>query len=311
MSGTRILGTLMITLALAGLVGGAIPTLAQGGGAVTVIGGDPANLRELVAYQARVFGPQIGSTTVLVGALPANLPFELPLPEHARVIGSVSIEGQRLPTQVSVILSVGLSPEAVVAFYGEALAGDEWTSLAGQRGPGGGFVDRAFSNLAFCHGDETLVNISANALPDGTTDVRLYLQLDGSPALCDATPPMEALDAAFALLPQLRAPEGTTVRRNLGGGGGGGPGMRRSASNEAVLASEMPVGDLIERYNDQLLAAGWRHVTTEAADGFAWSGWTITDDDGVLWSSVLTLAANPAVEGEYYARLQVEEVVEP
>ncbi len=287
----------------------ALPVLAQGGGDVQIVGGDEASLRELVAYLTRELGPQPPQTTVYVGALPPDLPFELPVPEDTRVVGSVRTVREAYPTTVQAILTGSLPPEAVIAFYSEALSGERW-SPAQQPSPGGGFVQAAFSQAMFCHAEGSVVNISAHGLSEGQADIRLYVQSARTLPVCDEGGPERPLADAFALLPPLRAPEGVRLREG-GGGGGGGPLGQRSASTQAVLITDIAPADLIELYNAQLIEAGWQHVTTESGNGFAWSGWSLADEDGNPWAGALTLTANPVAEGEYFARLLIEEQGEP
>ena len=300
---------LALFVGLAALV--ALPALAQGGGDVMVVGGDEASLRELLAYLSRETGPQLPQTTVFVGALPPDLPFELPLPEDVRVVGSVRTVREGYPTTVRAILASSLPPEAVIDFYSEALSGEGWTRPT-ISAPGGGFIQESFSQAMFCQGEGIALSLNANELPDGPTDVRAYIQLARRLPPCSESEMESIMADVFALLPALRAAEVVRVRSGGGGGGGGGgPSGQRTAATEAVLITDIPPADLIELYNAQLIEAGWRHVTTESGNSFAWSGWTFADEDGNPWAGALTLTANPVAEGEYFARLLIEEQGEP
>lgn len=289
------------------LAAAVLPALGQGG--VDVVGGDEPTLRELVGFLAQMMlGVDDGGMTVWVGALPDEMPLPLPLPDDARVVGSIHIEARQVPFQTNVLVGTDLSPEDVMAFYEEAASGGDW-ALFEYPGMGGGFTDHAFESTAFCYRDAIGVDVSAQERADGTTFVRFYIQ-EGASVQCEGYPENETI-GAFAVLPQLENPEGVTIRGHQGGGGGGGgPNVQRIASNSVTLATELSPGALIELYNAQMVEAGWQLVTTEAADGFAWSGWTLVDDSDVFWSGVLTLTVNPARASEIYAFVQVEETFE-
>ncbi|MBZ0277657.1 MAG: hypothetical protein K8I60_16035, partial [Anaerolineae bacterium] len=62
--------------------------------------------------------------------------------------------------------------------------------------------------------------------------------------------------------------------------------------------------------NTQLEAANWTSVITESATGFAWSGWTFTDESNTIWSGTLTLTANPVAENQYTASITIIETRE-
>ncbi len=305
---TRTRPVFVLMALVTGLVSGLLPILAQGGEDVTVVGGDVPGLREMIATLVRAAGPG-GQSTVGIGALPGSLPFDLPLPDDARVVGSItSLASPEAGAAITVLLNTTLPPEDVADFYAAALTGGDWRTAASTAEPGG-FTDAVSRQAAYCFGSDTLVNIQARSLFDGTSGVRLVTNMSSGGAPCNGS--SSAADPAAdvtGLIPQLHTPEGAQLRA-VNEGEEDGPVEHRTVANEAVLTTAMAPGDLIELYNVQLLDAGWHHLVTEWTDGSAWSGWAITDAEGFTWSGVLTLTANPLVEGEFFARVLVEEVI--
>lgn len=289
-----------------GLLSSLLPALGQGGEEVTVVGGDLPALREMITYLVRAAEPDSRST-VGIGALPGSLPFDLPLPEDARIVGSItSLTPTETEAAITVMLNTTLSPEGVADFYTAALSGPDWRAVESALVPGG-FTNVPSIMAVYCYGSETMVTLRARLLPDGTSDVRLATTMGGNAPCNGQAPAADPAADISGLIPQLQTPEGVHLRAVNGGEGSAD--VLRTTANEAVLTTDMAPGDLIELYNVQLLDVGWHHLVTEWTDGSAWSGWIFTDAAGITWSGVLTLTANPLVEGEFFARVLVEEMI--
>ena len=137
----RLLSTLIL-LAAALIV--ALPVTAQDGG-IDIVGGDEESLRAflerfLMPIYAVNSGGQQGQ--IIIGALPDDLEFDLPLPEGAQVIGSLAPVGAPM-VSVQIYFDAPQSAADVIAFYEEALpeSGD-WRSVTAYQ-PQGGFTTAA------------------------------------------------------------------------------------------------------------------------------------------------------------------------
>lgn len=109
--------------------------------------------------------PTREATRLLFEQLPDDLPFELPLPEGAAVVGSLA-RGEHLGTEI--VLDVNQSPEAVAEFYLKELEAQGFARPGPI--PESGFLPAVSEGLALCHsGDELFLHLSAfgieNRLP--------------------------------------------------------------------------------------------------------------------------------------------------
>lgn len=278
------------------------------GNTAEVIGGDETSLRAMASVLAGGGPGSNEKVTVYVGILPPDMPFELPLPEDAILIGSID-RGELGGTDV--ILEVPQPAASITQFYVDTLTDDPWTLLDSMPGATG-FVNQESTMRQFCYGDdEAALMVNAAETGDNTSDAHLYVFAPAQGYLCH--PLTEAnlppSDDPYALLPQLKTPEGVTLVPNFsaGGGGSGQPGYR-SASNGAMLQSDLEIAAIAEAYNQQLKAAGWKQIESESGENMAFSGWMVTSPKGAELSGTFSLAANPLVEGQYMAFVMVQEV---
>ncbi len=264
---------------------------------VEIIGGDEADLREFVEhFLGSTYPGQLADhITVYLGSLPQDLPYTLPIPETARVIGSVM---QTLYTNVQVILETTLTPEAVVAFYEGSLPELGWVAVP-DAGYQGGFVPGDLGPT-YCLGDNTSLNIQAGTWADGATDVRIFTFSDRIYSPCNPNP-QYGQDPVLGLIPVLKSPPGAAMN-NSGGGGSSGD---FSAYNEVQLQTERSAGEMAAFYNEQLEVAGWSLVESGESDGHAWSSWTFTDEKGQEWSGTLVLLEVPPGSDTIFAYIQV------
>ena len=296
----RILVLLLLVLALA------VPGMAQDTG-VTIIGGDEAQLRDFLQDALGYFSvAPSAETSVYVGALPEELPFELALTDEAHLIGSM-VSTTSGHTWIQVFYSAATTPEEAVASIGEAL-GEGWTEAPNYGPPPGGFVAQPLDMVMYCSEDNQIFNAAARQEDDHTA-VRINWQSAGDSYACgrEGTPPSRD---AFSLLPKLQTPEGVELRDSGmtgGGGSGGGPAGRQSANASTVLVSELPVEAIAPLYDEQIAAQGWEQVSSRAGEGSATSRWTYTDEAGMRWAGVLTLTENPVADGEFFAWLMIEQ----
>ena len=262
---------------------------------VEIIGGDEAALREFVARQVTYPGSETDHIRVYLGSLPPELPYSLPLPEDARVIGSVQHTSY---AELQVLQETSLTPDEVHSFYAQALPDAGW-AVAPAPNYGGGFVSSDFG-ATYCQGEETFLTVSAGELPDGKTDVRVFVQASQGYSPCVPSP--DYGDPLSELIPALKNPPGT----RMSNGGGGGGSSDSDAYNETHLEGDLSAVDAAAYYNDQLAAAGWTLVESGSADGLGWSIWTLTDADGDAWTGTLLVSDIPPGSGKLFAYVRVE-----
>jgi hypothetical protein len=265
-----------------------------------VIGGDEDALRELVSRAFTAFPVYSDQeTSIYVGSLPDDLPFDLPLPDDIRVIGSIDRGDMGA---VEIILDSSQQPESIVAFFADTLAGNDWTVV--NTFPGGGFTTGASDTAFYCSPEQdVMVNVSAFGYSSGS-DIRLYVN-PGESYVCDGAAESMGFQEPYSLLPQLQTPEGVKLLQGGGSGGGGGPGFQ-STSTQAYLESDLSIGEIAAAYNEQLEAAGWIMIDEESAGKLAWSGWTIEGEEKV-WDGTLTITASPTADNQYSAVLTILE----
>jgi hypothetical protein len=277
------------------------PVSASGGPASyesEVVGGDEAALREFIGRALTYHYPGgTGGTTVLVGGLPENPGFELPVPEDSRVIGSIvrgTMEGG-----TEIILDTDLAPEDALTFYREQLLEAGWEEQTQQAYGAGGFVSGSWPSTTFCLGEnEAVIFLSAYALPGLPTELRLNIQQEAQYSVCLAQP--MGMDEASGLIPSLVSPPDSLIQS---GGGSSGEGM---AETSAVLRTELSTGALAQLYASQLVEAGWKPLAGDEEPELAWSSWSVADAEGQVWSGLLLIFKNPIVPEKLFASFRVD-----
>ena len=274
----------------------AIPLLAQQNvEPIDVVGGDEAALREFIS---RIFSPVYGGQTVgnprvLIGELPNDLPYEIPLPDDTRVIGSMDVSEA---SSTFVLLDSGLSPAEVIQFYEETLPESGWQA-SDQGNQGVGFtVPAATTGMVFCNTDNYSLTVTVLELGE-STDVRIQMsQYSGQ---CSPSTGMNTSEDAN-LLPTLEAPAGTIIRS-----GGSIGGITGGLGLSASLESDLSVEALAVHYNDQLEAQDWTLVRKGSTEGAAWSNWTFSDDNGNGWAGTLMVLETPTGADGRFVFLQI------
>jgi hypothetical protein len=262
-----------------------------------VVGGDEAALREFIGRALTYHYPgATGGTTVLVGGLPENLGFDLPLPEDSRVIGSI-VRGM-MEGGTEIILDVDLTPEEALTFYREQLLPAGWEEQT-QQAFGGGFVSGSSPGTTFClNENDAVIFLSAYAPPSLPTELRLNIQQEAQYSAC--LPQPEGMDEASRLIPSLVSPPDSLIQS---GGGSSGDGV---AETSAVLRTELSMGALAEQYSAQLLEAGWEQLAQDKEPELAWSFWSVADSEGQDWSGLLLIFKSPIVPEKVFASFRVD-----
>ena len=228
-------------------------------------------------------GVDLPPARLLAGAIPADLPLELPFPPGARLIGSVvrpslsgGPAGPMVGEGVEVVLDTPDAPSAVIAFYDRALrAQGLFPPIFSPGRRPGGFLPTAGGGMPtfYCQSaGGPFVEIVAVARRDRPTDLRLRLQ--DFPGPCSVPPgPPPVQGPPPDPLPPLEAPAGVSI---LPSGSGGSPFQRVS---DAVAESDLSAAALEAHYARQLEAAGWQRTAGGASGPLAWSIWVVPEED--------------------------------
>ncbi|MFO7321953.1 MAG: hypothetical protein DIU68_009485 [Chloroflexota bacterium] len=247
---------------------------------VEVVGGDEDTLRRLLARVVAplYFAPAPGSEPlrITVGALPDDLPFAVPVPQDAEILGGMANISPVGAGQL--YLNAGGASEDVLAFFAEALEADGWYPAPVAQ-PTSGFIPTQPETQTYCSADgQTVMTITAQASGEATTAINLYWQ-EAYPGACEDSPAMQG--GVNPVIPGLRLPPGVQM---TGGSSGGG---NDDSFILAMLVTEMSAGELGEFYSEQLSEQGWELTGEGNTDVTAASTWTITDDAGNPWLGVL------------------------
>ncbi|NJL21028.1 MAG: hypothetical protein HC895_09745 [Leptolyngbyaceae cyanobacterium SM1_3_5] len=252
----------------------------------------------------RTFG---SDAQVLPGQLPSELAIDLPLPDQARIIGSiVSAEGQENVSfyDYLIFLDVPRSPQQTTDFYQEQLSRAGWRVAEDFTSPSPGFAssgDRFIISPTFCQ-DTQVLNIAVRALAnDQGATVSLQLADTADQPYSSCNPPDLPEDPRTSIpLPELTAAPNTQVRAF--GGGGSESNWNSTANIEGSLTSQA----LLNHYVSQLEQADWTQQASDTRDAIAWSFLTLRDEEGRPWQSFLSIA--PADEPNTYAAQSLSSV---
>ncbi|MEO8609279.1 MAG: hypothetical protein ABI690_15415 [Chloroflexota bacterium] len=269
-----------------------------------VIGGDEAGLRALLSRIVSSSGFPPDQSAAYVRQLPDNLPFNLPLPDKANIVGSVFYGS---PGYTQVILDAQQTPDEIVQFFRDSLTTSDWSSLSADNSPVGGFVAQPWSQAFFCYQTtQAMLRVLAEG-GDSATNVSITITAPADTTACGGAGAGASPGEPFTLLPQLQVPAGVSLLPSGTGGGGLGS-AGKYTSLLTALTSDLPLSKIADAYNEQLKALGWQPISQEANAKMNWSGWTVLDADGKTWAGTFMVSANPAVTGRYSAQVIIEEI---
>ncbi len=254
-------------------------------------------------FDPRPYNPQL-----FVGQLPEHLPFEVPVPEGSRIIGSLARGSEHL----DILLDVPLPPEQARAFYKERLLATGWTDLG--QSPHlprhGGFVHSPPAALrhdaTFCKGPEgPSLHFSVRGEQGGFTDVRLDLNRDERESPCAQDARMRRQQRLYeqrfgGLIPTLAPPEGAQQMSGSSSSGSD------SSHASATLETDSDPAALAAHYAGQLAQAGWTQTDAGRDGPLAWHTWTFKDEDGEDWRGTFFLLKMPGLEKTYFLSIRVD-----
>jgi len=179
---------------------------------IEVTGGDEEALRKFISLWFEPVYPT-GSTqmpAVFIGNLPQDIPLEIPLPNDASIIGSVT----GYPIEYSIILSTSQSPETVQEFCEGSLTEKGWHDAPIQ----GGFGYEANLFSGYCYKENSaFLQVETVMISDTETAIRLGLDMEPEAYRCDSGTYIGP--TYMNLIPILHAPNGVMVTGGSGGGG--------------------------------------------------------------------------------------------
>lgn len=268
--------------------------------------GDNAHAR-LLAFAFAAWDPMQQEATlpkVLLGELPAHLPFTLGLPAETMLVGSITGEDERWG---SVFLTTTLAPQVAMDSFKASLIEQGLVDM--DQGLARTEVFMPSHNFppgfAVCGQARNFV-VWGSAMPfaNGVTSIRLNIEQSGSGGPCQAMDPDANRGASWEPLPTLVAPAGVVVQEQGGSMG------YHSLWTTTELESKLSIPDLAAIYNQQLLDAGWQQLEQGSQGHAAWSMWTFQDAASHAWTGSLYLFANPVSSTRYTAVLRADRQTE-
>ena len=265
-------------------------TTASRTGTIPASPADPAGLVP-TALVNRLFlsniGPD-GSPTapvgIVVGALPAEFPGDLPVPPGTTVAGGTTSSPSR---SAGALLDAPGTVQDVADFFLSSLRAKGWVlkSNGSNFTPGGFAPQAALPTTAFwCKATTGLVSILRAKIPSGT-EIRLLLiaaSTNHGLSPCNTTISTVPPPGPFSL-PSLSAPSGATTLESANSASG------RSTFATATVRSDLDTAALLDHYDRQLQGAGWTRVARTKSPGASVSTWKTkpiasgaTPQDGVL-----------------------------
>ena len=224
-----------------------------------------------------------GEPEVLIGELPADLSIEIPVPEDAKMIGSVTRFADY--EYIEMFLDVPREPDEAMAFYRDQLTERGWVEFEAPYSHGGGFSPANLSMpVIFCRDENSGPSISVLAYSlenNGDCGVRLTLDSNLRSSYCSMKDECRPHSFYEDVLPSLQAPEGAVIRGSGGGGGGD------SWHSDATIETELGLKEIREHFENQLEEAGWTLEGQGSDERIGWSDWSLTDGDNNKWAGLL------------------------
>ena len=247
---------------------------------------DNSSNAEILFFAERMFtfpGTPPGKViAILPGKLPADLPFEVPVPDGAKVIGSL-IWPEDKYEQIQIFLDVPEKPEKIIEFYRNRMKKAGWNEPESSYEGLGFSSTPSMPQLAFfCQYEQEGPSLGITVFTlDGKkpADVRLSLHTNPQQPVCQER--YEQRGSTMDVLPLLLDPEGVQK-----GGWGGNENMRDLST---VLETELGLVELETHYRDQLIETGWELKEKGSSGPIAWSTWSFSDEFGI-WSGRLLVS---------------------
>jgi hypothetical protein len=254
--------------------------------AVPQISGPDMVPKELVTALLVRFSGGRTVPEIVVGRLPANMPFEVPSPDSARAVGSLAYS----PSGGTVVFSVPHRPIDAVRAYEDMLQRAGWR--AEKNSPSGGFrqADVVYTGR-FCQGDRHSLNASTVERQQGGSFLQVHYTAHPRGSPCD-DPNRSGFSPHRGPMPTLYPPDRTTMVD--GGGSGGGRGY---SDAHARLKTELSPAQLVAHYSTQVRRQGWSLQSESATPDMTAQTWRMEDRDGKVWVGLLLAQSIPETDG--------------
>jgi hypothetical protein len=238
-----------------------------------------------VALVNGLFFDGFSTGEIVVGKLPGGFPANFPVIPGSTVLGGMSsVYGAELgnPNKSLIgVLQTSASPESVAAFLQRELTKAGWTQPVGPNQGGGFDGSNAFNYLPWCS-DSAFMNLQPRKLENSTL-IRVMVNTVqpgfggpcGSPITTAPT---------LKPLPKLTAPAGVVLKANGSGGYGD------FATSNASARTTVSVSDLLNHFDAQLVAAGWKQTKLAAGPVGARASYDVSLDGKIVPASLLIIS---------------------
>lgn len=289
----------VIILALLGLVGGLFladnslkPTTSQSKALVspqTISQDDPVALKQLIqrlvssSFLSAIPREQIG---VYLGKLPEALPVALPIPQGAKIVGSVLVPN----TTMIAALDAPQNKADVFAFYKDQLQSTGWQAQVDPRN-----VTLAASQRTFCLKEKQLtLQVAVVSKEPSVSDLRLTLFMDPKFVSCGPLVPAEESSSMAIDFSDLSLLASERLISQSGGGGA------YDYSATLIFETDLKAQAILDNFTKQLEAKGWQQLESGAGASLHWSTWQYQDPKKQTWNGVLDLFQSPENSSRYF-----------
>lgn len=264
---------------------------------IEVVGGDENTLRDFITQWFIPVYPDnsVHEIKVHIASTPKDIPYELPIPDNAHIIGTVTGNW----ADYLLIMDANLTPKSAHEFYEKSLIEKGWNEAPTNQGQGG-FIYQSDLYSGYCYKDgEAFLSVETPQISDEKTSIRLSLDITPDTYMCN--PDTTGYGYLHAdLIPELHAPSGAILQ------GGSSGGSDRDAEVTASLKSKLSAAEVVEIYNKQLLEVGWTMESNDNGEGASWSNWTFKDKDGKDWIGTL-IVIKASANNTLFALLRIEQ----
>ena len=248
---------------------------------------------ETVTYDADLFFALAGlrdADDLAVGTAPAEV--QAFFPSGTEVLGTRQSSDEWMGGRLSTVVGRTASPPETVRAQVEGAAPDGWRRPPSSPGEEYGFVssDEGGDWLTFLRDDEQAVlSVTIRPRTEGGSLVMLHLRpvFSGESFGTEREWPRADLETK---MPVLRAPSGA---RQMGSGGGGGD---NHYGSNAVLETDLSLGETADHYRAGMETAGWSSAGEVTRPGVDVSTW-MRMDGGDLLTAILWVQAES--DGRY------------
>lgn len=248
----------------------------------------------------RYSGESYEEPQLLVGELPPDLPFTLPIPDGARLLGTLLL-GKRAATspvdRTMIVLDTALSGDEVIAFYEAKLPAEGWNAEDLPFRHRGGFMPSGAERPAMANFDrgEQGPSLRFMCLPAPNDRTTVQVTVAEQPAMSVREQRQMMGRDFMRMLPEMPAPAGS--EQVQGGGGSSGP---DHVDSRATIETDLDVPAVGAHYRTQIQRGGWELRDSGESGPVAWSAWAFTDHEGQPWTGIFTAVRQPGMPRRYH-----------